>query len=342
MIRKKFIQQDGTIPFGTFEEPIGTINYLDYALRSPFRELLPPEQREKQFVHFHFIGFASPTFIAGCSLSRANETTTVFFYLFHRQSGQMIKRGCKAREGDLASINLNPDDGISHISGKGMDVQFISSHEGLGKNLIVDLDGTNVLNMAFSEISTPFDTLRLNTPTGPNGWTYCQKVAGIPATGSVSFEGHIYDLKEIGAFAHHDFTAGFLRRDTFWNWACVTGEDSAGHAIGLNLSNGVNETGFSENVFWIDGKREPAGLIHFDYNVDDLSQPWTITSNDNKLHLTFQPEGQYGAFNPGSSTPTDFTQLFGRFEGSFSLSDGTEICVDQLPGFCERQFSIWW
>jgi len=342
MNRKTLIQQDGTIPFGFFENPIGTVNYLDFSLRSPFRELLPSAQREKQFVHFHFLGFASPKFIAGCSLSYAKGETTAFFYLFDRQSRQMIKRGCKARDGDIATITLNPDDGVSHISGKGMDVQFISDNKDRKKRLKVNFDGASVLNMEFSETTPSFDTLRLCTPTGPSGWTYCQKVAGIPAVGDITFDGQKYDLEEIGAFAHHDFTAGFLRRDTFWNWACITGQDASGRAIGLNLSNGVNETGFSENVLWVDGKREPAGLIFFDYDIEDLSRTWTISSDTQNLNLKFHPEGHYSAFNSTSSTPTDFTQLFGYFEGSFTLSDGSKIYLDKIAGFCERQYSVWW
>ncbi|MEH6404205.1 MAG: DUF2804 domain-containing protein [Sneathiella sp.] len=340
MNNKTLVQQDGTVPFGFLENPVGTVNYLDFPLRSPFRELLPSAQRERQFVHFHFLGFASPTFIAGCSLSRANGATTVFFYLFDRQSKHMIKRGCKSRDGDIATINLNPDDGTSHISGKGMDAQFISIKETQTKRLTVDFDGTNVLTMEFSEASPSFNTLRLCTPTGPNGWTYCQKIAGIPAIGSLTFDGQKYDLEEIGAFAHHDFTAGFLRQDTFWNWACVTGQDTAGRSIGLNLSNGVNETGFSENVIWVDGEREPAGLILFDYDLEDLSRPWAITSD--RLGLTFHPEGQYSAFDKASSTPTDFTQLFGYFEGFITLSDGSKIHLEKITGFCERQYSVWW
>ena len=38
-----------------------------------------------------------------------------------------------------------------------------------------------------------------------------------------------------------------MRRDTFWNWACFSLPPTQEHpALGLNISWGVNETGYSE------------------------------------------------------------------------------------------------
>jgi len=144
------------------------------------------------------------------------------------------------------------------------------------------------------------------------------------------------------ATAHHDFTAGFLRRDTFWNWVCITGKDETGKLIGLNLSNGVNETGASENVIWIDGKRQAAGLFNFEYDADDLTKDWLITSDNKGSELKFTSEGCYSAFNDEIECGFDFHQLFGRFNGHLTLQNGDCISITNLPGFCERQYAIWW
>ncbi len=336
------ISPSGTLRTGFFETAVGAINYRDFPLRSPFRELLPTDQREKRFVHFHFLGFASDRFIAGCSLARANEQTTVFFYLFDRSTGQMIKKGCRARAEDKVDLGLDPDNAVTRISGKGLDVIFDNSLSSMTKELRITLDSSPLLEMRFSETETVFETLRLCTPTGPNGWTYCQKVAGIPASGTLYYEGQSFDLKELGAFAHHDFTAGHLRQDTFWNWACITGEDSNGMAIGLNLSNGVNETGYSENALWIDGKREACGLMQFQYDQDNLESSWKITSDTGLLDLTFTPEGCYAATDKKSSTPFDFHQLFGSFSGEITTTSGNCLKIERLAGFCERQYAVWW
>ncbi|MBL4666959.1 MAG: DUF2804 domain-containing protein, partial [Sneathiella sp.] len=341
-MQKQFLQDGGVVPFGKFEHPVGNINYMDYPLRSPFRTPLPFKERARRFVHFHFLGFTSKRFIAGCSLTFANQQKTVFFYVFDRKTGKTLKKGCRIGDGDEGKINLDPDDGTSILSGKGLQVSFESRLDGREKILRVSIDGEPTLNLSFSEEKSAFAPLRLCTPTAANGWTYCQKVAGIKATGKLSLDGETYDLETIDATAHHDFTAGFLRRDTFWNWACVTGKDDTGKLIGLNLSNSVNETGASENALWIDGMLRPMGLFNFEYNQDDLTQDWRIQSDDGRTDLTFKSEGHYAAFNDKLECGFDFHQLFGTFRGHVHLDNGDQIIMTDLPGFCERQYAEWW
>ncbi|MCG8492756.1 MAG: DUF2804 domain-containing protein [Sneathiellales bacterium] len=338
----KLISNTGSLQYGFSKTPVGEVNYKDYVLKSPFGDILESSEKERQFVHFHFLGFASKKFIAGCSLSHTSLQTTAFFYLFDRETGEMLKRGCRARtEGDF-KIAQDPDEGFSFVKGKGMEVSFNLQKNGLSKELLVRIDEKQVLHMKFEESAVPFETLRLTTPTGPTGWTYCQKVAGLKAEGHLVTEEGEIGLQDLGACAHHDFTAGFLRRDTFWNWACITGYDEQGRCIGLNLSNSVNETGHSENVIWVDGKLYPAGLIQFSYDRDNLSQPWEITSDTGAVKLHFRSEGKYTASNPDGKTPFDFHQLFGSFNGEVFLNDGRQLIIKDLPGFCERQYAIWY
>lgn len=338
----KLIGEDGSLNFGFSETPVGRVNYQDFPLRDRFRRPLPVTERERQFIHFHFLGFTSDRFIAGCSLTLANQQPTVFFYIFDRQTGHLTKRGCRIGASDTADINLDPDNGLSVLKGKGMEVRFTATPDTLAKRLTIILDGTPTLDMQFAEKPSDYHTLRLTTPTGPNGWTYAQKVAGLAATGTVTVDGKTHDLASLNATAHHDFTAGFLRPDTFWNWCCITGKDSHGRLIGLNLSHGVNETGHSENAVWVDGKREAAGLISFDYDLDDLTKPWRITSDTGRITLDFHSDGAYTAYHTEGPTPVDFHQLFGTFNGEISSSSGENIKISKIPGFCERQFSVWW
>ncbi len=337
----KFVRDNGTIPFGHFQENVGEINFQDFELRDPFRRKLPLHERERRFVHFHFMGFTTDRFIAGCSLSYTSIQKTVFFYLFDRKTGQMFKKGCRVREGDKCEISLNPDAGISHISSKGMDVTFELHPEDMKRTLSVHAENGPVLSFNIENHSTRANTLRVCTPTGPNGWTYCQKIAGADLSGTLQFEGTSYDLSSYNASAHYDFSAGFLRQDTFWNWACVTGFDQDGRHIGLNISNGVNETGHSENVLWVNGEKIPLGQAEFQYNLDNLEENWVIATNDGRVNLNFTCEGLYTAYITEGRTPCDFSQLFGTFSGEILLPD-QKIELKAIPGFCERQYAIWW
>lgn len=55
----KLIGEDGSLNFGFSETPVGRVNYQDFPLRDRFRRPLPVTERERQFIHFHFLGFNS-------------------------------------------------------------------------------------------------------------------------------------------------------------------------------------------------------------------------------------------------------------------------------------------
>jgi len=335
-----FVTKKGNVPFGFILPPAGLINYKDYHLKDACRRDLPASARDEQFVHFHFMGFTSNHFIAGCSLSKSSLQTAVFFYLFDRQKNEVVlKKGCRIEDGN-ADLTLNPDAGSSRLKSKGMEVTFMISPHKQSRELIIFLDGQEVLNLLIE--GKEIDTLRLCTPTGPSGWTYVQKVAGAKASGHLNWRGAIFELEADEATAHYDFTAGFLRRETFWNWACVTGISASGDLIGLNLSNAVNETGASENALWLNGKMSAITSVFFDYNPENLNSPWGIHDQNKLIDLTFHPDGAYTAFHPDSPTPVDFSQLFGTFSGKVTDQKGKSVYIDYLPGFTERQYSVWW
>lgn len=338
---KNFLDLNGQPPWGVLSKPAGTINYLAYPLRSAYRELLPEAERHRQFIHFHFMGFTCARFIAGCSITLVGDVKTAFFYLFDRKTKELNKFGFRLPDETSGTMSLNPDDGQTKLTKNNCTVQFDNDLKSDRKSLFISSSDGLELELRFSEKDYQFETLRLCTPTSANGWTYCQKVAGIPATGHLKYKGNAFSLSELGATAHHDFTAGFLRRDTFWNWACINGIQSNGDVIGLNVSNGVNETGASENRIWHNGKSEDVGHFMFSYNPDNLDEDWQITS-DCGTNLTFTSEGKYAAFNNKLSTGFDFHQLFGNFTGEIVTHTGGKISVQNLPGFCERQYSIWY
>ncbi len=336
-----FVSPSGHIPFGVLDKLTGTINYMDFPLRNPFREILPETERHRQFVHFHFMGFTSPQFIAGCSITLNGDTKTAFFYLFDRATAKLEKFGFRLADPIEGCVSLDPDNGVTQLQKNGNFVTLSCDPTHLRKSLQITAAHGLELDFHFSEKENQFETLRLCTPTAANGWTYCQKVAGISTKGNLKYNGKQYSLAEMQATAHHDFTAGFLRRETFWNWACITDNLPNGDLIGLNISNGVNETGASENKVWISGKAHALGLFMFSYDQDDLSCDWSITC-DYGSHLTFKSEGKYEAYNNTLATGFDFTQLFGTFSGQLVTRDGAKLQLDKLAGFCERQFSIWY
>jgi hypothetical protein len=182
--------------------------------------------------------------------------------------------------------------------------------------------------------------MSLCTRTGVNGWVYANKVAGRTVTGTLEQEGNRQDLAGLDAFGHHDFSAGYMRRETFWNWACLSARVGKTR-VGLNLSCGVNETTFSENCLWVDDQMIPTGGVIFEYNRDDLMQPWTLRSQCGQVMLRFTPNGNHRERMNLGLFASNFNQLFGRFDGELRLKDGRSLTIDGQYGFVEEQYAKW-
>src|SRR5205807_1843203 len=136
------------------------------------------------------------------------------------------------------------------------------------------------LDATFSETDPLLQPMYICTPAGPTGWVYARKTAGHAISGELQWNGRRIDLTPLALRGHHDWSAGYMRRHTFWNWGCLAGQLPDGRVLGMNISCGVNETSFTENCFWVDGVLHKLDTVHFDYERRDLMTPWRVRSFD--------------------------------------------------------------
>jgi hypothetical protein len=138
-----------------------------------------------------------------------------------------------------------------------------------------------------------------------------------------------------------DWTAGFMRRHTFWNWAATAFTLPDGRSFGLNLSCGVNETGFTENAFWLDGILTKVDTVHFDFKSRNLYEPWHIVSYDQKVDLIFYPKAHRGESVNALFVKSKFSQLMGTFSGALRTGGGETIVLEACPGWAEDHYAKW-
>ena len=207
--------------------------------------------------------------------------------------------------------------------------------------MLVGSWGEELAVEAWFEEGPDFQPLVLCTPTGATGWTYTQKAAGLPLSGTIRCPLGTFDLAAEGVHAVTDFTAGYLRRETNWCWASISGRMPTGNTLGLNLSCGVNETRFTENCFWLDGRLEKVHSVAFEPPALPSGTTWRITSNDGKVDLRFQPQWAFGEHLDLWLLASAFDQHFGRYDGLLHLGDGTRVEVRNLPGFLEKHYARW-
>ncbi len=327
----------GAAQFGFFDEAVGPIDPDDYELRSPMGRVLDDEERRNEFRQFQFLGTISESVVIGCALTRTKKLNSAFAYLYRPSDQAFHEIRLRGARGQAVAMTLDPDNGVSELSSEDGLLRIEALPSG-SKRLRIGAPDVEV-DLEIQEAG--FETRRLCSAAGPTGWAYAQKVAGVPATGTVRSPVGDFNLERVGACGHHDYTSGFMRPETWWNWACVSGRDDDGRLIGVNVSRGVNETSYSENRFWVDGVRTPLGGVHFEFESDALEGPWHMAETTGPTQIAFAPAHGYHATGERGEMATNFHQLFGTFSGELASATGERVVVRDIPGFAETQYVRW-
>ena len=122
-----------------------------------------------------------------------------------------------------------------------------------------------------------------------------------------------------------------------------------GRRFGLNLGYGFGDTSAaSENMVFIDGAAhklhrvdfgipEKTGGAHAKKTADryQLMQPWHMTDDEGRLDLVFTPLLDRVDWMDFKLIRSDQHQVFGRFDGTVTLDDGSTLPVSNLLGSAE-------
>ena len=331
----------GRVPFGIFPDTVPRINGRQADYRTPMGKRAGARARHFHYKQFQYFGIISDRLLAGCALADTAWLGLAFFYIFDPESRRLREFTWRSPLARSLQLSDSPTRGESRFCQRGVDIRMGYGQERgtvTVKSLSVALPGTR-LEAAMPEAG--FTPMSICTRTGINGWTYANKVAGTAVRGFLEQQGQKTALESLDAFGHHDFSAGYMRSPTFWNWACFSGRTGDGRAIGANLSCGVNETGYTENCLWVDGELLKVDTVAFDYDREQLMSSWTITSYDGRVALRFTPEGRHRERMNLALFASNFSQLFGRFEGTLRLKQNETVHIGEQYGFVEEQYAKW-
>lgn len=341
-VPESLFDQNGRPHYGIFSDTLPALGLERYVARSAMGKRLNSLRQHLAVKSFQFFGGISDELLFGCALADLRYMGVMFTYVFERKTGILTEHMLKLPAGMGLKMTDAPLTGTSTLQVLRNQVQMRYNDQPRTRQLNVSLPAKEILIAAcMDETAASFQPMSLCTQAGSNGWVYANKVAGVRLTGSVRVGDRHYDLASLNACGHHDFSIGRMRRDTFWNWACLSGPDNSGNVLGLNVSCGVNETSYSENCFWVNGACFPVAGMRFDYDHDNLMHPWQIQSLDGRIKLCFQPEGRHHEYLDVLLLASNFSQLFGVFSGELTDPNGRVYTVDGLCGFVEEQFARW-
>jgi uncharacterized protein DUF2804 len=336
----RLVDERGDVRTGIFAEPIREVNHRDYLLLTPLGRRAGALRRRFGFKQFQFLGGLSESLLFGCALADVKLAGTAFVYCFEPSTRRFVEQSFQRPLALGFHATPTPESGTASFRAGGVSFEMAGTASPPERRLTVRTKRITV-DAVFHDDDPAIAPMRICTPAGATGWVYARKTAGQRVTGCIEWDGGRVDLAAVGMRGHHDWSAGFMRRQTFWNWGCLAGVLPDGRAVGLNVSCGVNETSFTENCFWLDGTLHKLDTVQFVYDRRALDEPWAVRSYDGRLSLEFRPAGRHAERVNALVLASDFNQLFGRYHGWLATADGQRIAIDGLPGYIERHYAKW-
>ena len=140
------------------------------------------------------------------------------------------------------------------------------------------------------------------------------------------------------AFGTLDWGWGVWTWHNTWYWASASGRLD-GVPFGFNLGCGFGDTSAAtENAVFYDGRVHKLSDVAFSLPGDRMA-PWTFTGERCALSMT--PVLDRSACAGAGPLRSEQHQIFGRFNGTVVLDDGTPLRVRDLMGFAEKVENRW-
>ena len=334
-------KETGLPRLGYFNEIINKVNCEDFNYMSPLGVKKGKVAKKFAFKEFQFIGLLSEDLILGCAIADIKYASNAFVYFFDPKSKDFEEFSFINPFAIKTDLSCSPHEGKSSFY-KGKNSIEIKPFGPLKRQLSVELKGGQKVDISLTknESNRP---LRVCTRTGANGWTYTEKSNGLSASGTVHWKGVTRKIEGHKYMANIDISMGYMRRETYWNWASFSGLVDVGSGkekVGLNLASGVNETSYTENCFWLGQKMVHLNGACFSFDRENPKKKWIIKTQDNSIDLQFVPEQNRSERINLLFLASNFQQMIGRFYGVVR-DEEKEIKINGLWGFTEDHFARW-
>ena len=335
-------KETGLPRLGYFNETINKVNCEDFNYRSPLGQKKGKLAKKFHFKEFQFIGLLSDELILGCAIADIKYASNAFIYFYDPKSKDFEEFSFINPFAINTKLSRCPHKGKNYFK-KGKNL-FEIIPLGPSKRLLkVKLKSGHQVHLTLSE-NKKNNSLRVCTRTGATGWTYTEKSNGLNIDGSVYWKGVTRKIEGPEYMANLDISMGYMRKETYWNWASFSGFSEVGlekKRIALNLASGVNETGFTENCFWIGEEMIHLNGANFSFDKENPGKKWTITTQDKLVDLEFIPEEKKRTEKINLLfLASNFQQMIGRFYGTIKVRDD-EIKINGIWGFTEDHFAKW-
>lgn len=327
----QLVDDYGQLPTAIFDQAVHPLNFDQFVLTSPMDLPVSRLRRHFAFKQFQFVGVSGADWWLGIAIADVRFVSSGFAY-FVRHGQQPVELELLRPFALGSQLAASASQGTARIGGNSCYWQFECTANYWQIKLY-----SHALQADFQLVIAGQPPLALSAPTGYQGATYTEKNNALALRGQLQVHGLPVDLSN--ARGGYDFSAGFMRRRTAWRWASINSLLD-GKPFGLNLANGVNETGVCENALWFDGVRQHLSPAQFSLQRGQ-DTPWQITTLCGELQLNFSPGFCRQQRLHLGVLASNFRQYTGFFNGAILLKDGRRISLSQCPGWVEDHYAKW-
>lgn len=228
---------------------------------------------------------------------------------------------------------------------KDYDLRFLS--QGNQKELVVNYpnfrDGKALKCDIILEKMIP-NSLVIVTPfKKPGHFYYNQKINCLKANGTFTIGDEKYSLNDsLGVL---DWGRGVWTYKNTWYWASMSTKDEEGYK-GFNLGYGFGDTSkASENMVFKNNKAYKLDDVEFlipkNGDTYDYMKEWKILSKSKNINLTFTPILDRHDDTNALLIASFQHQVFGYYNGTFTVENGEVITIKNAIGFAERVTNKW-
>jgi len=245
---------------------------------------------------------------------------------------------------DLLDLETNPYEDIIYEYGR---VSNAFTYEDGIKTLKFDfaksiIFGPEITGEIKIQDSKEDDSLATAAPFKEEGsFFYTDKVFAKKASGSVFIKGKEYKFSNEDSYAVLDWGRGVWPKEFEWGWAVASGEVD-GKVLGFNFGWGEEDASrFTCSAIVYGGVLHKMGKITWEYNKDDIMQPWHFVSDDGRFDITMVCDNDHSKNIDLGFYYMKTIQPRGKFYGKVVLDDGKVLDVNGIQGFAEHCFQKW-
>lgn len=203
------------------------------------------------------------------------------------------------------------------------------------------------LAVEFTLTDEPKDSMVIATPFNKDKYFYYnQKIVGMKAKGFAKLGDSEIKFSDKNTQAILDWGRGVWTYSNTWYWGAGCGTCD-GYKVGFNIGYGFGDTSAaSENMIFYDGVAHKIEDVTFNIpktpdGKDDYMSPWTFTSSDGRFEMNFTPVIDRKSFTSAVVIYSNQHQVFGKFNGTMILDDGTKVELKDFMAFAEKVINKW-